>query len=47
MESSEKGTERGSNLLIGLKSNFIKDAEIKKIKERHSPSAKKLQREFS
>jgi hypothetical protein len=35
------------NLLQGLKRNFIKDAEIKKIKERHSPTAKKMHKELS
>jgi hypothetical protein len=30
-----------------MKRNFIKDAEIKKIKERRSPSAKKLHKDLS
>ena len=40
-------TPSTGNLLTGMKRSFIKDAEIKKIKERHSPLAKKLHKQLS
>ena len=53
-ESQNSGRNNGSistpstgNLLTGMKRTFIKDAEIKKIKERHSPLAKKLHKQLS
>ena len=40
-------TPSTGTLLTGMKRSFIKDAEIKKIKERHSPLAKKLHKQLS